>query len=326
MIEFPFPKIIISKCLGFFPCRWNGIMISSPIIDSLKPFVEFHPVCPELEIGLGVPRHPIRIIEKKGNHFLIQPATGKDLTEIMTRFSHKYLNSIDEVDGWILKSRSPSCGIKNVKIFTDLENNKPKGRGRGFFGREVLNFYPLSAVEDEGRLKNFRIREHFFTKIFTKARFRKINKSMPALIKFHSNHKLLLMSYNQETLRRMGKITANTEKKVFNEVISTYGNLLEQTLALPPRSTSNINVLMHALGFFSKKLSSREKAYFLDVINQYKLGKIPLSVPVTLLKSWIIRFNEPYLKNQTFFQPFPDELNSLSDLGKKETQNKGGPK
>ncbi len=321
MTEYQRPLVYVSKCLGFAPCRWNGKMIFSEAIENLKPFVEFQTVCPELEIGLGVPRHPIRLLDQKKNYQLIQPASGKNLTKDMIKFSHDYLNSVPEVDGWILKSRSPSCGIKNVNIYNGSHDIKPKCKGKGFFGREVLNFFPATAIEEDERLTNFRIREHFFTKIFTTASFRKSALSISNLIQFHTQPKLLLMSYNQKVFRKMGKIVANHEKKTFEEVISAYRRLLEKILSNPSRSTSNINVLMQALGFFSKKLSSPEKAHFLDILQHYRLGKIPLSVPATLLKSWIIRFDESNLKNQVYFQPFPEELRTLSDSGKRRNNN-----
>lgn len=168
------PVIIVSKCLGFAHCRYNGLIITSEFVEQLKPFVEFHPVCPELEIGLGVPREPVRVVDSKGQMHLVQPATGIDCTAKMQNFIERFLLAEKEIDGFLLKSRSPSCGIKDVKIFAGIENNYTTRKAAGFFGNAVLTKYPQMPVEDEGRLINFKIREHFLTRIFTAVRFNKI--------------------------------------------------------------------------------------------------------------------------------------------------------
>jgi uncharacterized protein YbbK (DUF523 family) len=167
--EFVKPQVFISKCLGFAKCRYNGLTIPDEFVTNLKPHVDFHPVCPEVEIGLGIPRDPIRIVSIKKKLHLVQPATGKDLTEEMTDFSTSFLNSLKTVDGFLLKNRSPSCGIKDVKVYPGTGKVASIARDSGFFGAAVLEKFPFSAIEDEGRLKNYRIREHFLTKLFTLA-------------------------------------------------------------------------------------------------------------------------------------------------------------
>ncbi len=177
MKEFLKPKVVISKCIEFDRCRWNGNMIKSPIVKTLKTFMDFQSVCPEVEIGLGVPRDPIRII-KDQRLKLIQPSALKEYTEQMENFSKEYLNAIENVDGFLLKSKSPSCGLKETKYFYD---NKPGSavieKGAGLFGREVLNIFPNLAIETEGRLINFRIREHWLTKLYTLRSFRDVKDS-----------------------------------------------------------------------------------------------------------------------------------------------------
>ena len=318
MREFVKPILIVSKCLGFAHCRYNGLIISDEFVEKLKNYVEFNPVCPELEIGLGVPRDPVRVVKVNGDIRLIQPSTGRDLTDTMLNLTESFLDSVSAVDGFILKSRSPSCGTKDTKIYPSAESHAMIDKGSGFFGRAILNKFPYLAVEDEGRLTNFRIREHFLTRIFTFAGFRKVKalNSMKDLVKFHSENKLLLMSYNQKEMRELGRITANNGGKTTEEVIKDYEQHLYRAFYQAPRYVSNINVLMHGLGYFSDSLTHEEKAFFLDSLEKYRLRKVPLSVPLNILRSLIVRFKEDYLIRQTFFDPYPEGLMEITDSGK----------
>jgi uncharacterized protein YbgA (DUF1722 family)/uncharacterized protein YbbK (DUF523 family) len=318
MRPFPIPNVVISKCLGFARCRWNGAVIPDEFVESLKPLVSFYPVCPEMEIGLGVPRDPIRIVDSGQGPRLIQPATGKDMTAKMRRFTETFLNSLIDIDGCILKYRSPSCGIKGVKIYAGPQKGAASVPGPGFFGGAVLKKYPAAAIEDEGRLRNFRLREHFLTKLFLMADFREVRRAvaMRDLVLFQAQNKLLLMAYNQKELKILGRLVANLEKRSLAEVLKDYETHLSSALVRPPRYLSNINVLMHALGFFSKKLSAKEKAFFLDALERYRDGKIPLSVPLNLAGAWVVRFDQEYLGQQTFFDPYPEALMEITDSGK----------
>jgi len=316
--EFVKPVVIVSKCLGFAHCRFNGATISSHTVDKLKPHVEFRPVCPEVEIGLGIPRDPVRMVKEEDGLRLAQPATGYDVTDKMTEFAKSFLGSVEDADGFILKSRSPSCGIKDVKIYTSVGKVGSSSRGGGFFGGAVTEKFSSLPVEDEGRLTNFRIREHFLTKLFTTARFREVksSKSMKELVQFHTESKLLLMAYNQVKMRVLGRIVANPEKKPFDKLIGEYEEHLAGAFSRAARYTSNINVLMHGLGYFSKELSSDEKAFFLDSLERYRAESIPLSVPLNIIRSFVVRFQEDYLAQQTFFEPYPEELMEITDSGK----------
>lgn len=310
MKSFVKPRIVSSKCIEFEFCRFNAQIIRSDFVSQLKPFVEFLPVCPEVEIGLGIPRDPIRIVHDKTGKHLIQPSTGKDVTESMNNFSKTFLDSLFDIDGFVLKSQSPSCGLRDVKIFPAEKNVAPIMRSSGFFGERVLQRFPLLAVEDEMRLKNSIIREHFLRKIFTYASFRSTrnNQSIPQLIQFHSENKFLFMSYSQKHLKEMGTLIANQAAYPTNEVFSTYAQLLSELFAKAPRCTSTINVLHHMMGYVSAEISKDEKQFFLSLLEQFRKNKIPISAPVNLLRSWVIRTKQPYLLPQTFFQPYPDEL------------------
>lgn len=312
------PCVVISKCLGFERCRYNGIIIYDDYVETLKPHVEYITVCPEVEIGLGVPRDPIRVVAEQGDLRLKQPATQRDITEIMKNFCITFLQSVKEVDGFLLKSRSPSCGIKDVKIYPSMEKSAASGKGMGFFGSIVMEHFPDLPIEDEGRIKNFRIREHFLTKLFTLAAFRRISmsRSMKELVRFHTESKFLLMAYSQKELKILGQIVANHEKRRTDDVFDLYRRHLFNALSKQPRYTSNINVLMHSMGYFSERLSDKEKRFFLDSLDKYRAGKIPLSVNLGILKSWIIRFGQEYLAQQNFFEPYPEELIEITDSGK----------
>jgi uncharacterized protein YbgA (DUF1722 family)/uncharacterized protein YbbK (DUF523 family) len=312
------PRIVVSRCLGFATCRWDGDRISDDLVERMKPFVEFHPVCPEMELGLGCPRDPIRVIAGEAGLRLVQPSTGRDLTEPMTTFARQFVAGLGPVDGFILKARSPSCGIEGVKIFAGPNNEEPEARGRGFFAAAVLDAFPDSPIEDEGRLTDVAVREHFLTRLFTLAEFRAVAGSgtIRDLVRFHAVSKGLLMAYHEAEMRAMGRIVANHEHKADADVFAEYGRHLSRALARPPRFTSIINVLTHALGYVSDHLSSGEKAFFLDALEKYRAGKAPLSACTALVKAWAVRFDVPALSDQTYLEPYPESLVDITDSGK----------
>lgn len=313
------PVVVISRCLGFDHCRWNGEIIRDEFVELLAKHVKCVTECPEAAIGLGVPRDPIHIESGKEGRRLVQPATGRDVTREMLAFCASFLGSLGEVDGFLLKARSPSCGIGDVKIFPlGGSDSGAIDMGPGFFGEEVLRRFPLLPAESEGRLKNFRLREHFLTRVFAHARFRATaaNGSVGALVDFHARNKFLLMAYNQAALKDLGRLVANPERKKAGALFTLYRERFLKAITKPPRRTSDINVLMHALGYFSNKLTTREKAYFLETLQKFREGRIPLSVPLFVVGSWIARFGEDYLAGQTYFRPYPEELALIGDSGK----------
>jgi len=312
------PRVVFSACLGFERCRYNGEIIRDDFCEQLKHFVEPVPVCPEMAIGLGVPREPIRIVYQNNSPRLIQPATGKDFSESMQRFATDFLAQLDVVDGFVLKSRSPSCGTRDVKSYNEDGNLRPSIHRRGIFGGATIERFPDKPVEDEGRLKNFLIRESFLTRLFSLYRFRllRLAPSMGNLVDFHTTHKLLLMAYDQVALHQLGRLVANPEHRPINELLTEYETTLSRALARPPKYTNAVNVLLHALGYFSRNLSTAEKGFFLDTLESYRSGRLPLSAPVSIIRSWIVRFNQQYLARQWFFLPFPEGLRNISDSGK----------
>jgi uncharacterized protein YbgA (DUF1722 family)/uncharacterized protein YbbK (DUF523 family) len=314
------PKVVVSKCLGFSNCRYNGNTIPDKFVHKLKDYVEYIPVCPEVEIGLSVPRASLRLVKEKDELFLFQPVSRKDYAKEMEDYSEVLLNSLEEVDGFILKGRSPSCGIKDVKVYLGKEKTNGSTKGSGIFASKVLKKYPHLAIEEEGRLTNFRIREHFLTKLHIMFKLRQVEKTkaMAELVKFQGDNKYLLMAYNQKELKLLGKIVANHEKRVFEDLINDYRTHLGLALSRIPRYGNYINALAHIFGYFSDNLSSEEKSFVLSTFDKYKNCMVPLSVPVNLIRSYAIKYEHAYLLEQSIWMPYPEELMDISDTGKVE--------
>lgn len=312
------PTIVVSRCLGFDHCRYNGEMKPDEFVKRLGDYVNYLTVCPEVDIGLPIPRETIRLVSEKDEIRLFQPSTARDLTENMTSFTNSFLASLPEIEGFILKSRSPSCGTKDVKIYLGKEKAVGSIKGAGLFGKAVTERFFATAIEEEGRLTNFKIREHFLTKLFTFFTLRQIEKSnsLAELVKFQSNNKYLLMAYNQKEQKLLGRIVSNHENKNFETIIQEYREHLALAFARAPRCTSIINALQHIFGYFSEKLSPKERVFFLETLENYRENKVPLSVLVHLLKGYAIEYNESYILQQTILAPYPEELVDLSDSGK----------
>jgi uncharacterized protein YbgA (DUF1722 family)/uncharacterized protein YbbK (DUF523 family) len=308
--KFPKPKIFCSRCITFENCRWNGQIIASKEVERLKPYVDFITNCPEKEIGLGVPRDSIRLAKVNGITRLIQPTTNKDVTDDMIEYAKQKFEIYRNVDGFILKNKSPSCGIDEVRVYDSPDSKSATEKARGVFGQCILTHFTGRPITDEGRLYNVRIWENFLTQIYMVAEFRNAKSigTTHALIEFHTHEKMLLMAYNQALLHEMGNLLGNQEKKPIEDVFRMYEELFYRAIAEMPEYTAQINVLQHAMGYFKEKISAGEKQFFLMELENYRTGRIPLSVLIHILRSWIIRFDEPYLLQQYYFQPFPDEL------------------
>lgn len=319
MISYPSPRIFISSCLEQKACRYNGQVIPDAFVKKVIAASEVLTACPEEAIGLGTPRDPVRVAtDENGTLQLYQPATGTVHTKAMRSFTEEYLDALPELDGFLLKYGSPSCGPGGVKVYIGMREVKSTTKGAGFFGAAVRERFPDLPVEDEGRLKNFRIREHFLTSIYTLARYREAvaTGSYNSIVAFHTTHKLLLMGYNQSRMREMGRLLADRKNSSFDELTVLYGEMLRSALYKIPREQSMINVLEHALGGFKKVLRSDEKRFFLNSIEEYRDERIPLSSLLFVLKAWAQRFENSYLLDQTFMDPYPKQLVDIHDSGK----------
>ena len=310
------PVLLVSGCLAGERCRYDGSSADDAFVESLAPFCEVRTACPEVGIGLGVPRPPIRLVtDGSGGALLIQPSTGRDLTAAMEAFSAALLSDPGGLDGAVLKSRSPSCGISDVRIHSGVEGHGPVGTGPGAFGRAVLEALGGRPVIHEGRLSNLRLREHFLTSVFTLARFRTAARECAErgasgpLVSFHASAKLLLSASNREEGRRMGRLVAGGGR----DEVAEYGSSLVRAVARPLRIGPCVDALMHAFGYFKKDLSSAEKAFFLDCLEDFAAGRTAIGICSSLIRSWTVRFGVSYLDDQILFDPYPPALASTAD-------------
>ena len=318
MKKFYKPIILVSKCLGFSPCRYNGQIENNTFVDKLKDYVQYITVCPESDSGLPTPRKSIRIVNINDKLELVQNKTGIILTDDIVGFSEKFLSNINEIDGFILKNKSPCCGIRDSKIYATIDKGCAIQKSSGFFAKEVIKKYPYLPLEDEGRLTNFKIREHFLTRIFLFSNFRNIKKIkiFDELKEFHLNNTLLFISYSQKYSKLLDSLIYNYENSDINKLFDEYENILLKLFERSPRYTSNINVLSKAINHFGDKISSEELNFIWNTIDKYKNGYVPFSVPIHIIKGYVIRFHLENLLNQSFFMPYPEDLVALNDSGK----------
>ena len=312
------PKILVSACLGFCNCRYDGSVIKNNFVNMLKDYVDFDTVCPEMGIGLPSPREAIRVVTKAGKSSLMGSYSGVDHTDAMTQYIETFQSDFDETayDGVILKCKSPTCGIKDVKHYGNF-GKVPSlmTKNNGFFGGMMKTTYKSLIVEDDGRLLNTEIRYHFLTCVLLHFEFKKVKASTsPAqdLLTFHTINKYLIMAYNQAALKRMGKIVANHEKLKMTSVIELYEKELEALYMSTLKPGKNVNMLLHLFGYFKKDLSSAEKSFFLEQLSLYEKELVSFNSLLLIIKAWVVRFEEPYLKQQTIFNHYPIEL-SASD-------------
>jgi len=325
MREFPKPKIYSSKCLGFCRCWWNGTVIFSEFIESIKPFVEFVTHCPEVEIGLAAPRNFLRIVMVEDERRFVQPATGKDFTQEINDYTKKTVSDLPWIDGFVLRENSPSCSIKGIKYYGGKEKGASvAGSGPGLFGEAIKEQFPGVAIESDGRLKNRWIREEFLTGVFLTASFREVMNSgeVNALVQFQSRNKYLLMTYGQKHANALGRIVAKQAERSLDAVVSDYLEKLRTAIADGPSRPSAVNVLSKIYGYFSKKLTDSERRRFLNQLENYRTGKATLTLVRELLRMWVLRFENEYLQSQTFFDPFPKDLDIICEMEQYEKEMK----
>jgi len=305
-------KIGISRCLLGDKVRWDaGHKHDRYLTDTLGQFVQYVPVCPEVEAGFGIPRESMRLTGNPQKPRLITFKSKADVTDQMIRWAEKRVKELEKEDlcGFIFKSDSPSSGMIRVKVYN--ENGMPDKKGVGLFARAFIHHFPLIPVEDDGRLHDPGIRENFIERLFTLKRWRDNNaksKNMGNLVDFHTRHKLLILSHSQHHYRQMGKLVADGKKIPLNELYEKYEYLLLEGLALKTTVSKNVNVLQHLMGYFKKELTAEEKLELLGVFGQYRQGLIPLIVPITLINHYVHKYDQPYLKIQTYLNPHPVEL------------------
>jgi uncharacterized protein YbgA (DUF1722 family)/uncharacterized protein YbbK (DUF523 family) len=291
-------------------------MITSHFVEGLKPFVDFITVCPEVEIGLGTPRKPIRIVSRCNDLRLIQSKTGLDVTEKMQQFISSFLDSLPEVDGFILKSRSPTSALKDAKVYPSEGKSAPSSRGPGFMGREVLKRFSKLPIEDEGRLRNPRIKEHFLVRIYILADFRRIrdDRNISGLADFTARNEILFDAYSKPKTNILRSIMHVISAKTFTADIQRYENSLLELLRRPPNCNASAKAMIKVQDRLKKLVSSKEKNFLQTNIHYYVNAKAPISLPMNILRSWVIRFDENDLSKQTFLAPYPNELADIETM------------
>ena len=305
-------RIGISSCLLGNEVRWNsGHKHDKYLTRTLGKYVEYVPVCPEVEAGFGVPRESFRLVGDPDHPRLITFKSKTDHTDRMLAWAGKRVRELAKEDlcGFIFKSDSPSSGMIRVKVYN--EKGMPHKVGIGMFARAFMVHFPLIPVEDDGRLNDPIIRENFILQIFTMKRWRDNlarKRTMGNLVDFHTRNKLLIMSHSQKHYRMMGKLVANGKQMPIRDLYEQYQLLLLEALKLKTTIRKNINVLQHMMGYFKKQLSADEKQELLEVFDQYRSEYVPLLVPITLINHYVRKYDQPYLKQQTYLNPHPVEL------------------
>ncbi len=304
-------KLGISTCLLGEKVRYDGgHKRDRYLVEVIGPFVEWVPVCPEVECGLPIPRESMRLVGSPENPRLLTHRTRIDHTERLFSWAEQRLSRLEseEICGFIFKSKSPSSGMRDIKVHND--NGMPVGKTSGLFARELMRRFPSLPVEDEGRLNDAAIRENFLERVFVVHRWRKMLHEQPSrqgLVDFHTDHKLLIMAHSEKHMRELGKLVAAPQNMPTDELFKLYFERLMDGLRLHATVKKNVNVLHHIIGYFKKRLTADEKQDVLQVIEQYHRGLIPLIVPVTLLNYFVRKYNEPYLKRQHYLAPHPAE-------------------
>ncbi len=305
-------RLGISRCLLGDEVRFDGgHKRDNFLTDVFGRYVEWIPVCPEVEAGLGTPREAMRLVGDPAHPRLLTITSGRDYTRALEKMTTGRLAELGELDlsGYVFKRGSPSCGVERVRVYT--EQGMPSHSGAGIFARAFVEQFPLIPVEEEGRLCDAPLRENFIERVFCYRRFQDLLESgvtRQALIQFHTIHKYLLMAHSPQHYQVLGRLVGQAERYRPKELARRYGELFMTALAVKATVRKHVNVLQHILGYFKGQLAAREKAELLGVIGDYHRGLTPLIVPLTLIKHYVQQFEVHYIRDQVYLNPHPKEL------------------
>lgn len=306
-------RVGISACVLGQKVRYDGGHKEDRFLTrTLAQFVEFVPVCPEVEVGMGTPRETVRLVRADdGGTRMVAPKSSTDHTASMKRFAKRRVRELDALDlcGYVLKKGSPSCGMERVKIYDP--NGMPSKGGRGLFAEALMERFPLLPVEEEGRLNDPRLRENFFVRLFAYRRLRTLFASRwraGDLVRFHTAEKLLLMAHDRPGYRLLGKLVANPKAHPRKELEREYSRIYMESLRKIATTKKQVNVLQHVLGHFKKILTPAERHELVDLIEDYRQGLVPLIVPVTMFRHHVRLHRVEYLAGQVYLEPHPKEL------------------
>jgi uncharacterized protein YbgA (DUF1722 family)/uncharacterized protein YbbK (DUF523 family) len=306
-------KLGISSCLLGNSVRYDGgHKLDAFLVRTLGAYVEYVPVCPEVECGMSVPREALHLVGDPAAPRLVTVKTGRDYTHAMTAWARQRVRELDKEDlcGFIFKSRSPSSGMERVKVY-GAGGGTPVHAGVGMFARIFMEHFPLLPVEEEGRLCDPVLRENFIERIFVLRRLRQAmneNKTVGGLVNFHTRHKLLVMAHSTRHYQVMGKLVAQAKAAGIAATFAAYRGLLMEALALRATVKKHANVLQHMMGYFKKNLTADEKQELLEIIECYRRELVPLVVPVTLINHYVRKYGQAYLGGQHYLRPHPLEL------------------
>jgi uncharacterized protein YbgA (DUF1722 family)/uncharacterized protein YbbK (DUF523 family) len=306
------PKVGISACLLGQKVRYDGGHKRDLFLTELfGKFVEWIPICPEIEVGMGVPRETVRLVGKLSHPRMIAEKSGTDWTEAMNRFAAKRLGDIAEkhLSGYVFKKNSPSCGMERVKVYNS--KGMAERQGRGLFAAALMSQWPLLPVEEEGRLNDLKLRENFIERVFAYHRWLQAcleRKSPGALVRFHTSHKYLLLAHSQRHYRQLGRLVAEVKQRSLAATYEDYGRVFMEALTVIATEKTHANVLDHMMGYFSKHLSAPERQELVQLIGDFRRQLIPLIVPITLMRHYTKKYQVEYLQGQLYLEPSPKEL------------------
>ncbi len=302
----------ISSCLLGERVRFDsGHKNNAYITKTLSEYFDFRPFCPEVSIGLGIPRQTIRLVsDTRGGEVRCvgTKAPELDVTQKLTDCAKSQFNWISELCGYIFKKDSPSCGMERVKVYT---KNNPERSGVGLYASEVLQAFPNLPVEEEGRLGDARLRENFVKRVFIYKRWQELRKTdtdKKSLVDFHARHKLIFMSHNQVQARKLGQLVSQIGTMNLQDYCSQYIAAVTDLLRKPSSTKNHANVLKHIQGYLKRDLDAGDKAELVETIEQYRLGYLPLIVPITILRHHFRKNPDPYIEQSYYMQPHPSEL------------------
>jgi uncharacterized protein YbgA (DUF1722 family)/uncharacterized protein YbbK (DUF523 family) len=308
----PAIRLGISSCLLGNPVRYDGgHKLDRYLRDTLGRFVSWVPVCPEVEYGLPVPREALHLAGDPADPRLVAVRTGVDHTDGMKAWAQRRLGELagEGLCGFVFKSRSPSSGMRQVKVHR--AGAAPSAAGVGIFARAFMERFPLLPVEDDGRLQDPGLRENFIERVFVVARWQALELAGGGpgdLVAFHTEHKLLVLAHSPRHYAELGRLVAAAGSLPRAQLRERYLATLLEALRLQATVAKHTNVLQHVAGYFKRVLSREEKAELAEVIGAYRAGLVPLVVPVTLLAHYVRITGEPYLGRQRYLAPHPPEL------------------
>lgn len=309
-------RLGVSSCLLGKLVRYDGGHQHDRFLtDTLGHYVDYVPVCPEVECGLPVPREAMRLVGNAEAPRLVTRKGGEDFTDQMKSWAAHRLQDLagENLDGFVFKRMSPSSGMARVKVYS--ATGMAVNNGIGIFARAFMERFPHLPVEEDGRLNDPVLRENFIQRIFVHRRWRELvarAKKRGGLVDFHTTHKLLLLSHSDKDYRQMGNLVAKAKDLPIDELFARYEELLMQALIKKSTVKKHTNVLTHIFGYFKNDLSALEKQEVLEILEQYHQGMIPLIVPLTLMKFFTKKFKQDYLANQHYLDPHPLQLKLLN--------------